>query len=42
MLEWREIEHELEDQIVANDPNTMLALRRCGLGKSFKIHGMSA
>jgi hypothetical protein len=42
MLEWREREHEMEDQIVANDPNTMLALRRCGLEKFFQVHGMRA
>jgi hypothetical protein len=42
MLEWREREHEMEDQIVGNDPNTMLALWRCGLEKFFQVHGMRA
>jgi hypothetical protein len=42
MLEWREREHEMEDQITGNDPNTMLALQRCGLEKFFQIHDMRA
>jgi hypothetical protein len=40
MLEWREREHELEDQIVVNDPNTILSLQMSGLEKFFKIHDM--
>jgi hypothetical protein len=27
---------------MGNDPNTMLALQRCGLEKFFQIHGMRA
>jgi hypothetical protein len=40
MLEWRERENDLEDQIAANDPNTLLALYRCGLEIFFQVHGM--
>jgi hypothetical protein len=32
----------MEYQIAGNDPNTMLALRRCGLAKFFQIQGMRA
>jgi hypothetical protein len=42
MLEWGEREHELEDQIALNDPNTMAAPRNCGLQKFFKLSGMRA
>jgi hypothetical protein len=42
MLEWREREHELEDQIALNDPNTMAALQNCGLEKFFKLSSMRA
>jgi hypothetical protein len=42
MLEWREREHELEDQISLNDPNTMASLRNCGLLKFFKLSSMRA
>jgi hypothetical protein len=42
MLELREREHELEVQIALNDPNTMVALQKCGLLKFFKLSSMRA
>jgi hypothetical protein len=40
MLEWRERDHEEEYFIVGNDPNTVMALRECGLLNFFKVQGM--
>jgi hypothetical protein len=42
MLKWWEREHEEEDYIAGNDPNTVMALRECGLIKFFKVQGMRA
>jgi hypothetical protein len=42
MLEWRERDHEEEYFIVGNDPNTVMALRECGLLNFFKVQGMRA
>ena len=40
VIEWKEREHQLDDQMVLQDPNTVLALRECGLYKYFQIPNM--
>ena len=35
MLEWKEREHEANDQATLNDRATMVSLRNCGLLKFF-------
>ena len=42
MLEWKECEHELNDQAVLGDQETMAALHNCGLLKLFMCLGMWA
>lgn len=42
MLEWKEREHELNDQVALGDQDTMDALRNCGLLKFFRCPGMQA
>ena len=40
MLEWKEWEHELNDQVVLNDNATIDSLRNCGLLKFFMCLGL--
>jgi hypothetical protein len=42
VLEWREREHEDENNSTENNPATIAALRNCGLLKYFRIPGMRA
>jgi hypothetical protein len=42
VLEWREREHEDENNAAENHPATIVALRDCGLLKFFRIPGMRA
>lgn len=42
MLEWKEREHELNDQVALGDQETMDALWNCGLLKFFMCPGMQA
>jgi hypothetical protein len=42
VLEWREREHEEDNAAVENHPQTIAALRDCGLLKYFRIPGMRA
>lgn len=42
MLEWKEREHELNDQVALGDQETMDAQRNCGLLKFFMCLGMRA
>jgi hypothetical protein len=42
MLEWREREHELNDNATIDDPTTLDALRDCGLLKFFLCQNMRA
>lgn len=42
MLEWKEREHELNDQVALNDDATLEALRNCGLLKFFMCLGLRA
>jgi hypothetical protein len=42
VLEWREREHEDENNAAENNPTTIAALRNCGLLKYFRIPGMRA
>ena len=41
VLEWREREHEDENNAAENHPATIAALRNCGLLKFFRIPGMA-
>jgi hypothetical protein len=40
MLEWRECEHELNDNVSMDDPPTLDALQNCGLLKFFLCQNM--
>ena len=40
MLEWKEREHEANDQVALNDRVTMESLRNCGLFKFFMCPGL--
>jgi hypothetical protein len=40
MLEWREREHEVNDNAAMDDPPTLDALRNCGLLKFFWCQNM--
>jgi hypothetical protein len=42
VLEWREREQEDENNAAENHPQTIAALRNCGLLKYFRIPGMTA
>jgi hypothetical protein len=42
VLEWREREHEEDNTAIKNHPQTIVALRNCGLLKYFRIPGMRA
>jgi hypothetical protein len=42
VLEWREREHEDDNSATENHPQTIAALRDCGLLKYFRIPGMRA
>jgi hypothetical protein len=42
VLEWREREHEDDNNAAENHPATIAALRNCGLLKYFRIPGMRA
>ena len=42
MLEWKEREHELNDQEELNDRATIVTLRNCGLLKFFMCSGLRA
>ena len=42
MLEWKEWEHELNDQEALNDCMTIVTLRNCGLLKFFVCPGQRA
>jgi hypothetical protein len=42
VLEWREREHEEDNAAAENNPQTLAALRDCGLLKYFRIPGMRA
>ena len=42
VLEWREREHEDDNAATENHPQTIAALRDCGLLKYFRIPGMRA
>jgi hypothetical protein len=42
VLEWREREHEDDNSTAENHPQTIAALRDCGLLKYFCIPGMRA
>jgi hypothetical protein len=42
VLEWREREHEEDNTNAKNHPQTIVALRNCGLLKYFRIPGMRA
>jgi hypothetical protein len=42
VLEWREREHEEDNTATENHPQTIVALRNCGLLKYFRIPGMRA
>jgi hypothetical protein len=42
VLEWREREHEDDNNAAENHPATIAALRDCGLLKFFRIPGMRA
>jgi hypothetical protein len=42
VLEWREREHEDDNAAAENHPQTIAALRDCGLLKYFRIPGMRA
>ena len=40
MLEWKEREHELNDQEALNERTTIVLLRNCGLLKFFMFPGL--
>jgi hypothetical protein len=40
MFEWREREHQDNDEMDLNDLDTINSLRQCGFLKFFKIQGM--
>jgi hypothetical protein len=40
MIEWKEHEHELDDIVALQNPQTRAALRNCGLLKYFKLQKM--
>jgi hypothetical protein len=40
VLEWREREHEEDNEMAENHPPTIVALRDCGLLKYFHILSM--
>ena len=42
VLKWREREHEDDNSITENHPQTIASLRYCGLLKYFRIPGMRA
>ena len=42
MLDWKEREHELNDQFTQNDNATIDALRNCGLLNFFMCLGLRA
>jgi hypothetical protein len=42
VLDWREREHKDDNAITKNHPQTIAALRDCGLLKYFRIPGMRA
>ena len=42
MTEWKEQEHELNDQVALNDNATIVALQNCGLLKFFMCPGLRA
>ena len=42
VLEWRERENEYDNANAKNHPQTIVALRYCGLLKYFRIPGMRA
>jgi hypothetical protein len=42
VLEWREREHEDDNNATENHPQTVTTLRNCGLLKYFRIPGMRA
>ena len=42
VVEWKEREHEAEDDAILLDPNVINALRNCGLLKFFKIPNMKS
>ena len=42
MLEWKEREHEANDQAMLNDHATIVSLHNCGLLKFFMCPGLRA
>ena len=42
MLEWKEHEHEVNDQVALGDRATIMSLRNCGLLKFFICPGLRA
>ena len=42
MLEWKEREHEMNDQVALNDHTTIISLHNCGLLKFFMSLGLRA
>lgn len=42
IFEWREGEHEDIERVIANDPQSLMDLRNCGLLKYFEVPGMRA
>ena len=42
MLEWKEWEHEVNDQAALGDCSTIVSLRNCGLLKFFMCSGLRA
>ena len=42
MLEWKEREHEVNDQATLGDRATIVSLRNCGLLKFFMCPGLRA
>ena len=42
MLEWKEWEHEVNDQVTLGDRATIVLLRNCGLLKFFMCPGLRA
>ena len=42
MLEWKELEHEVNDQEALNDRATIVSLRNCGLLKFFMCPSLRA
>jgi len=42
VVEWREHEHEVEDDAILLDPNVIIALRNCGFLKFFEVPNMKA